>query len=234
MRPVCRGDVPTDEQGNPIGFKKYGDARDELIDRIGDYCCYCESPLQTPAVEHIQPKSLEPILETTWSNFLLACQNCNSIKNDQPINANNLHVYFWPDTDNTLRGFFYEKDCAPQIHAALTQEHQQIAGKTLALTGLDREPGHPKLSKQDRRWIKRKEAWGKAERAKLRLSIHTSQEMYGSIIDTATSTGFWSIWMSVFQDDHDMRRYLIQAFTGTSVDCFDQDTQPVARPGGKL
>lgn len=234
MRPVCRGDVPTDGQGNPVGFKKYGEARDALIGRIGDYCCYCESPIQNPAVEHIQPKSHELALEKTWSNFLLACPICNSIKSDQLINAANLSDYFWADTDNTLRGFFYEKDRAPQIHTALPQEHQQIAGNTLALTGLDREPGHPKLSKQDRRWIKRKEAWRKAEQAKFNLSGQNNGAMRDQIIDTATSTGFWSIWMTVFHDDPDMRQRFIKAFTGTSVDCFDQDTWPVARLGGKL
>ncbi|MDD5272355.1 MAG: HNH endonuclease [Methylovulum sp.] len=172
MRPVCRGDAPIDEQGNPVRFKKYGDARNALIARIGDYCCYCESPIQNPAVEHIQPKSHEPALEKTWSNFLLACPICNSIKNDQPINAANLSDYFWADTDNTLRGFFYEKDRAPQVHASLTVAHQHIARNTLVLTGLDREPSHPLLTKKDRRWEKRREAWAKAERAKFNLNVN--------------------------------------------------------------
>ncbi|MBT9098119.1 HNH endonuclease [Methylovulum psychrotolerans] len=234
MRPVFRGDVPTDGQGKPVCFKKYGDARNALIGRIGDYCCYCESPIQNPAVEHIQPKSHEPALEKTWSNFLLACPICNSIKNDQPINAANLSDYFWADTDNTLRGFFYEKDRAPQVHASLTVAHQHIARNTLALTGLDREPSHPLLTKKDRRWEKRREAWAKAERAKFNLSRQSSGPMREQIIDTAVSTGFWSIWMTVFHDDPDMRQRFIKAFTGTSEDCFDRRTQPVARPGGKL
>lgn len=57
--------------------------------------------------------------------------------------------------------------------------------------------------------------------------------MRDRIIDTATSTGFWSIWMMVFQDDSDMRRRLINVFKGTSAG-FDQETQPVPRLGGRL
>lgn len=58
--------------------------------------------------------------------------------------------------------------------------------------------------------------------------------MRNQIIDTATSTGFWSVWMTVFQDDIDMRQRLIKAFQGTSPDCFDTNTQALSRSGGKI
>lgn len=234
MRPVSRGDKPTDSNGNSVDFKEYGDARDDLIKRIGDYCSYCESPLLAPAVEHIQPKSLEPTLEKAWSNFLLACTYCNSIKADKTVNADNLNHYFWADTDNTFRAFIYEKDRAPQIDISLNPINQQISYNTLELTGLDREPLHPALTPKDRRWKKRIEAWGKAERSKLNLSLNPTDSMRDQIIDTATSTGFWSVWMTVFQDYVDMRRRLIDAFQGTSAECFDQNTQSVQRAGGKI
>lgn len=234
MRPVARGEAPTDSQDNPIIFKEYGDARNDLINRIGDYCSYCESPLLAPAVEHIQPKSKMPALTKIWGNFLLACTFCNSIKTDKAIDSSNFNDYFWADTDNTTRCFVYAKDRAPQADSSLSAAERQIAQNTLELTGLDREPGHPSLSKKDRRWQKRNEAWGKAERAKANLAIQPMDTMRVQIIDTATSTGFWSVWMAVFQDEPAMRRRLINAFKGTSTDCFDQDTQPVPRPGGKL
>lgn len=234
MRPVNRRDRPTDSNSNPVEFKEYGDARDDLIKRIGDYCSYCESPLLAPAVEHIQPKSLEPALEKTWSNFLLACTYCNSIKDNKPVNACNLNDYFWADTDNTFRAFIYKKDRAPQIDISLNAHDRQIAHNTLELTGLDREPLHPLLTKKDRRWEKRMEAWGKAERAQFNLSRQPTDSMRDQIIDTATSTGFWSVWMTVFQDYVDMRRRLIDAFQGTSAECFNQNTQSVQRAGGKI
>lgn len=151
MRPVNRGDIPKDSNEATIIFTEYGDARDALIDRIGDYCSYCESPLLAPAVEHIQPKSKEPILKKDWNNFLLACTFCNSIKSNKPIDAANSHNYFWPDTDNTYRPFIYEKDRSPQINILLDASNQQTAKNTLELTGLDREPLHQRLSKKDRR-----------------------------------------------------------------------------------
>ena len=234
MRPIHRGDKPTDSNGNPIDFKDYGDVRNDSFTRIGYYCSYCESPLLAPAVEHIQPKSLEPALEKTWSNFLLACTYCNSIKGDKAVNAGNLNNYFWPDTDNIFRAFIYEKDRAPQIDISLNATNQQISRNTLELTGLDREPLHPSLTKKDRRWEKRIEAWSKAERAKLNLSRQATDSMRDQIIDTATSTGFWSVWMTVFQDYTDMRCRLINAFQGTSIECLDQNTQPIQRAGGKI
>ncbi len=234
MRPINRDKTPTDKDGNPVDFKEYGDARDDLIKRIGDYCSYCEAPLLSPAVEHIQPKSLESSLEKAWDNFLLACTYCNSIKGDKTVDAGNLNDYFWADTDNTFRAFIYEKDRAPQTDTSLNAFNQQIALNTLELTGLDREPSHPLLTKKDRRWEKRIEAWRKAERAKGHLQQQSTESMRHQIIDTATSTGFWSVWMTVFQDYADMRQRLIKAFKGTSKTCFDQHTQPIQRVGGKI
>jgi len=234
MRPVDRGDMPTDSAGKPISFKAYGDARDDLIKRIGDYCSYCESPLLAPAVEHIQPKSKEPALETAWTNFLLACTFCNSIKNNKTVNTANLNHYFWADADNTARAFVYLQDLAPQPNASLNPALHQIALNTLELTGLDRDPTHPLLSKKDRRWIKRKEAWGRAIAAKANLDQQPGEPMRRQIMDTAISTGFWSVWMTVFEDDAEMRRLLIEAFPRTATDCFDQNTQPLPRSGGQI
>lgn len=234
MRPVERGNVPLDKDGNPKLYKKYDDARDDLIACLGDYCSYCEMKIPTPAVEHIQPKSLANSLKLSWSNFLLACPSCNSVKKDKPIDANNLGSYFWVDADNTFRIFRYEKDLAPQIALHLNIFQRKIAQNTLELTGLDREPTHPKLSKKDVRWKERNEAWGKAERAKINLQKNNTDAMREQIIDTATSTGFFSVWMTVFEDDKDIRHCLIKAFRGTSQNCFDQNAKPISRPNGQI
>ncbi|WP_426992833.1 HNH endonuclease [Methylomonas sp. CM2] len=235
MRPVFRGNNPVDKAGNVILFKNYRNAAPILKDRLGKYCSYCELKFPQTHVEHIQPKSLEPQLENDWNNFLLACPLCNGIKNDSSINSGNLNDFFWPDKDNTFIPFVYEKDRAPQISNQLSGDLKKIAEKTLLLTGLDREPTHPKFNiRTDERWHERNTAWGKAERAKFNLQRQPTEVMREQIIDTATSTGFWSVWMTVFQDDADMRRRLIEAFHGTCPSCFDADTQPIQRPGGRI
>lgn len=70
MRPVERGNAPTDHNGIAIEFKEYGDARDPLIARLGDYCSYCEVALHSSVhVEHVRPKSKHGGLEKIWANF---------------------------------------------------------------------------------------------------------------------------------------------------------------------
>jgi len=62
MRPVERGDHPVIE-GKAVVFKKYGDARRHLVERLGRYCSYCEMRCNQPAhIEHVLPKSLNPPL----------------------------------------------------------------------------------------------------------------------------------------------------------------------------
>ena len=63
----------------------YPNARRAMIDRIGQYCSYCELPIVANlAIEHIVPKTSFPLLATRWSNFLLACAACNSKKGSLP------------------------------------------------------------------------------------------------------------------------------------------------------
>lgn len=218
MRPVVRGDVPTDEFGNPVTFDDYKDARDYLIDRMGDYCSYCEVALHSYVdVEHVQPKSLHPHLEREWSNFLLACGNCNSIKGHRTIN---LADYYWPDRHNTLRTFVYPPDLPPQVGTAVEMSEER-ARATIQLTGLDRIPGHPKFSDRDRRWLKRFHAWGKAQEVLSLLTQNDTVQMRQLAVQVALGVGFFSVWWTVFQHDANMRTRLIQAFAGTAADCFD-------------
>lgn len=231
MRPVVRGDVPIDGNGDPVTYADYKDARDELIDRMGDYCSYCEVALHSQIdVEHVLPKSLNPAHELNWNNFLLACGNCNSIKGNKQVA---LVDFYWPDQDNTLRVFFYELDKPPKIvdDAAVDADKAQT---TLELTGLDRVPGHPNLSDRDRRWIKRFDAWSEAQEVSNLLKIIDTDETRQLAVKVAQGRGFWSVWLTVFRDDIDMCRRLISAFSGTASDCFDDDTNFVPRPGGAL
>ena len=122
MRPVERGPAPR-------AFTDYQDARDPLIQRIGDYCSYCENALHSGVhVEHVQPKSLSPEAELDWANFLLACEYCNSTKGHTAIQ---IDQYFWPDCDNTFRAFDYELDRPPSVSNGLNSQQREIAQRTL-------------------------------------------------------------------------------------------------------
>lgn len=231
MRPVERGDVPLDDSGQAVLYSDYKDARDDLISRMGDYCSYCEVALHSQIdVEHVRPKSLNPDLELSWDNFLLACGNCNSIKSNKAIA---LDDYYWPDQDNTSRAFVYEPDEPPQTSADVDVD-EDLAASTLELTGLDRVPGHPNLSDRDRRWLKRFDAWGVAREVSESIARNDTDETRELAIMVAQGFGFWSVWMTVFQDDLDMRRRLINAFSGTAINSFDDETNTVPRPGGAL
>jgi hypothetical protein len=229
---VNRGEWPKDADENNIPFADYSDARDDLIRRIGDYCSYCEVCLHgSIAVEHVRPKKPQPALEREWTNFLLACDNCNSIKSNKDID---LAQYFWPDRDNTARVFDYDLDQPPRIGSGLDPSLRPIAEKTIALTGLDRVPGHPSYSNRDRRYLKRKEVWGVALIARGNLKQSDTPLMRDSILHTAVSRGFWSVLLQVFHDDEEMRSSIIKWFPGTAADCFDGNTRPIPRLGGLL
>jgi uncharacterized protein (TIGR02646 family) len=232
MRPVERGICPQDRAGNPIAFAHYRDARDELIGRVGDYCSYCEVCLHSSVhVEHVRPKKPQPALEREWTNFLLACDECNSIKGDADVD---LDDYYWPDRDNTARAFRYDFNLPPAVEPSLTLAQQAIARSTIALTGLDRVPGHSRFSERDRRWKKRMDVWGVALLQRKCLVARDSAEIRDAILQIAIARGHWSVWMQVFHDDVDMRSRLIRWFRGTAANCFDQETRPITRRSGKV
>ena len=237
MRPVNRGPIPTDESGNEINFNEYQDARGKLIERLGETCSYCEMHLDSSlAVEHVKPKKPEGSdeniqkRELDWYNFLLACANCNSIKSNKDVILND---YFWPDIDNTFRAFTYSEGGIITPSNELSLELQSKANATIKLTGLDRHPlNDPKAS--DRRWKNRREVWDIVIRAKERLYRNDYDDFREQIVDTMTGHAYWSIWMTVFQDDSDMLQRFIKALAGTARDCFDESGMPLQRPGSQI
>ena len=67
------------------GGHDWGEARHELIEAVGAYCSFCESPMGSALhVEHRLPKSMFPYAAFAWVNFLLACATCNSAKGPFP------------------------------------------------------------------------------------------------------------------------------------------------------
>lgn len=227
MRPVKRPDL-LDEQRNHKTFTDYQNARPELIAAFGEYCSYCEMHLDASlAVEHVQPKSLHPGLALLWDNFLLGCSNCNSIKNDKDPGLGNC---LWPDRDNTLIAFLYTEGGVVEVNPALNSKQYALAQELMDLVGLDRKVENATAS--DRRWVNRLDAWGKAERALARLAKRDDNEFREQIVETAESKGYWSVWMTVFGHDVDMRQRLINAMPGTAKTCFDAQTNALSRVHG--
>lgn len=231
MRPVERGAWPLDGTGNRRKFSDYTEARGALVENLGEYCSFCEGRMNASlAVEHMLPQKHHPRRALDWHNFLLACVNCNSTKGDKRIR---LADHFWPDRDNTFRALAYAANGVVTPTSGLSTQERRRAERTLRLTGLDKLPTHnPRAS--DRRWQHRKEAWGRAEEARASLAVSDTPHMRKLVVQQATALGYWSIWMTVFAADKDMRQRLIAAFTGTAKTCFDAATQPLPRAGGAL
>ncbi|MDR2115689.1 MAG: HNH endonuclease [Planctomycetaceae bacterium] len=210
MRPVNRGQQP-----EKLVITKYQDALPDLSERFGRYCSYCEMQLSASlAVEHIMPKSKHPDLELKWENYLLSCVHCNSIKGNKDINVSD---YFFPDRDNTFAIFDYsQKGIA--VSNSLNPQDSEKAQKTLQLTGLDR------LNENEKRFIDFTMKWNIALRSRKRLNNNLSNvDIIESTIDLAKESGHFSIWMTVFADNPDMKRRFIEAFPGTETRWFDEN-----------
>ncbi len=221
MRPIDRGGHPKNADGSLVDFPEYSYARPYLIDLLGEYCSYCEMHLDSSlATEHVRPKDLNPGLEKVWNNFLLSCPNCNSTKGHSDFN---LDDYYWPDRHNTFQMFHYNAGGIVTIHAYLDNNQKAIADQTLKLTGLDKTPSfieNPIAS--DRRWNNRREAWDNAKRAESRLQLCDTPQMREQIVDTVVANGYWSVWLTVFENDPDMFQRLLDASPGICRRCFDQ------------
>jgi uncharacterized protein (TIGR02646 family) len=230
MRPVQRGISP-----RTIDFSDYDDAKPYLVSRIGRYCSFCERPIATVlAVEHIQPKSLAAYnhLIGRWENFLLACVNCNSCKKAKNIVLSDVIL---PDRDNTFAAFTYSADGTMTAASNLSVCARALAVTTLNVTGLDKKICTT-LDENGRqvaldRVSQRMEAWAIAEESRAgTLANPTNIELRQAVIRLAVSTGFFSIWLTVFAADSVIRNSLIDAFAGTrGSGCFDHvTTQPVS------
>jgi len=223
MRPIEKGI-------NNKTFNQYQDARGDLINRLGEYCSYCERKLPASlAVEHVQPKSLYPGLLLEWDNFLLACPSCNSAKGDADVQ---LKDYILPHRDNTFLAFVYSEGGRITVNDKLDEEQKKCAQNILALAGLQKRPRLNDSKGSDRRWRHRLEAWDTATASLDDLLKDDTEPLRKCIVRLAAANGHWSIWMTVFKDDKDMLRRFIKTFRGASEECFDESGAPIPRKGG--
>ncbi|HTN04611.1 MAG TPA: hypothetical protein VL132_22165 [Planctomycetaceae bacterium] len=229
MRPVLRGLSP-----QSVDFDNYRDAFAELASRIGPFCSYCERRIATMlAVEHIQPAGLTAYahLYGRWENFLLGCVNCNSTKKHKDVV---LADFLLPDRDNTAAAYIYTMDGKVSVSAGMTATQRSMAQRTLELAGLDK-PAKDVVDSNDQlvaidRVAQRMEVWLIAQDSKNDLRKCPGDVFRRQIARTATGHGFFSIWMTVLEDDPLVRKLLIQEFSGTAIDCFDSTTTKVVSP----
>ncbi len=184
------------------------------------------------AVEHIEAQNNVPLLEGRWTNFLLACVNCNSTKKDKLVD---LSLLLFPDRDNTLWALNYQPDGTITPSAAAIANGLNVAAlDTLELTGLN-VPVRVTLDENGKqvaldRASQRMEAFGEALTMKLVIDKAPSNpDLRWMAVRAAVAHGFFSIWMEVFQGDPQMRNALIDAFPGTRASgCFDTNGDPVS------
>ncbi|MDE9535101.1 HNH endonuclease [Xenorhabdus bovienii] len=236
MRPIRRGDSP-----QPTDFDDYKNAKPELMSRLGSYCSYCERLINTNlAVEHIQPKGGSDghsELVGRWDNFLLACINCNSIKKDKPVELDNVLL---PDRDNTFYAYKYTEDGKVLVFEGLQPDVRQLAAKTLKLVGLDKDISHHADSNGELvamdRVSQRMQAWVEAEEARGNLAANPDNiPLKEMVVRLAEKSGFFSVWMTVFDNDRDMKIRLISAFKGTEGSgCFNLENGSYITPSPNL
>lgn len=224
MRPVNKDAHPLRADGSLVTFTEYAQSRRYLIDTIGEYCSYCERPIPANlAVEHVSPKTHNPHLELSWSNFLLACTNCNSTKGHTNVV---IADYFWPDSDNTFDKFTYDVSGLVTVNALLDADDAIKAQNTISLVGLDRR--QPNVGTRDwqeasdRRHEHRLKAYVEANSYATNYnnaSVEDRAKFLPFLIDIAKK-GFWSIWMHAFRDFPEVQRALIDSFSGTRLAYF--------------
>lgn len=205
MRPVDN----TNPKGKTV-YKPYGSAKSDLIDCIGAYCSYCERQGFSTAldVEHVEDKNDNPEKKYLWSNFLIACKNCNSIKGTDDVDFENI---IFPHLDNTFPAIDYLESGLIKINPNF--ENPSKAQAIIDLVGLDRRPGHPNYSDKDNRWCERKKAWELAKRYVTKFEKGSVDAE--TIKDLALGYGFFLIWMHAFINHTEVLEALIDGFPGT-------------------
>ena len=138
MRPIIKGDWPTDAAGTKIQFNGWGAAKPYLIDNTGLFCHFCEMKLDnTPAVEHVKPKALKhsPNLQNHWANLMLICDYCNSRKTKAQIK---LYDYYWPHKNNTFKALNMDMTGIIKVNDGLVSPQLDKAENIIELYGLDK------------------------------------------------------------------------------------------------
>lgn len=233
MRPINKGEWPTKGRNNvKCVFTDWRRAKPHLVERTGLYCHFCEMRVNNClAVEHIKARKDYPKLANSWTNFLLVCTSCNSTKTSNRLLTPYRRHYYWPHWNNTLLAFFSPLSGAnaqlvtPQVGLLVHQKFRAEA--TIALYGLDK--WKTSTGDSDNRYIERQKATKMAiDRL---IEYQDGKATIEAIVDMATSTGFFSVWLDVFNAIAPVKQALLQA-SEYKIDItawFDANFQPIPR-----
>ena len=232
---------PVDKGPNVRGLNAHGDAKPELLARLGEFCSYCECPgsPQQLHVEHIFAKAetAHPNLSKNWRNFLLACSTCNTYKSHHLGNGRQVRLlsrFLWPHIDNTFNSFEYVSNGQVFPKPGLPAGTRALAKATVEMIGCMRSPAatvdYEALGIAYDGIKKREEAWGIAERARDAYRENSSSAQLATICDTCYKTGHFSVWMAVFGAFSEVRRALILKCKAAPA-CFDALTSALIKRG---
>jgi len=246
MRPIDRGEVPLDDDGQAKSVTDYKHWRLDLINRIGEYCSYCNMPLHdSPQVEHVVPKNPQPGEEEgdllAWENMVLACGPCNRAKSNHPNSPN---THYLPDAHNTHLAFEYvlvekggRKPVVGCIPKAADAENVDTGKSEATITLCNLDAIDTRNTASDLRWRYRYEA---ALNARLQRKIWdqlppTVKALWLQTLgELIKKTGFFSIWYREFHNEPAVLRVILEAFPGTHMRSFSNDslyTPRRRRPG---
>lgn len=229
MWPVQRGNVPIDEDSElskvVTDYKLW---RSDLIERIGDYCSYCNIPLSHECqVEHVVAKALGGGT-TDWDNLLLACGPCNRAKWDYPCLPT---THYLPDHHNTHLALGYE-EVTFQVKGKTRNGCKVIVSskspdpnksqETISLLKLDRLEYEPKAV--DRRWQRRYNVLLSARSSRyLWDELSTIEQKTAFLYDLKNrilAEGFFSLWYTIFEDVPEVRKLIVESVPGTKLQAF--------------
>ncbi len=213
MRPINKGTAPT-------VYTKYSEAKDDLRDKLGNYCSYCEMNISNGMdIEHISPKSKNDDLINNWDNLLIACKVCNRIKSD---NNENRIGYIFPDTHNTAYAYKYAKTKV-SVNESLVEDENVLAQATIDLVDINRKKDS--TNRKDDRYVARLVEWEKAIDSLKDYESNSCDEVLRQI--GRTPSGFISSWLTVFKDHIEVKKEILSKTLGTDYRCFDDDFNPV-------
>lgn len=211
MRPVERNPWPVDKNGRNKEYKAYQSFYEDLIKNFGSYCSYCERPCAVD-IEHVIPKNSPKGQElvTDWNNLLCGCDSCNQ---DYKSNKNQSRSgYLWPDEEDTYICYEYDLTGDMKVSQSLSEIDQKRGQATIDLCGLAPKPGI-KSKRQDYLRDKRMRMWALAKRF---LSLFENSLVDIDLIaETAKESGFWSIWITVFNEHREVVEAISALFPGT-------------------
>ena len=82
---IDKGERPTDTERSRYNLPEIKRA---LVEETHGKCAYCESKVRHVSygdIEHVVPKSADPLKWFSWPNLTLACDVCNTNKADTPV-----------------------------------------------------------------------------------------------------------------------------------------------------